>query len=101
MVQTDYIHIYSRGGVTSPAGPALTTFQRVVGLVLRLERQSEDQTIGPSVPRKLPFPLRVCISCNRSRLLLVDQEPSVAQPLSQKWVTPHFNDPQSNIPRNE
>ena len=44
-----------------------TTFQRVVGLILRLQRQSEDETIGPGVPRKLAFALRLPVSRNRSR----------------------------------
>ena len=44
-----------------------TTFQRIVGLVCRLQRQSEDETIGPGVPRKLAFALCVRVSRNRSR----------------------------------
>ena len=45
-----------------------TTFQWVIGLYHRLQRQSEDETIGPSVPCKLAFALRVCVpSCNCSR----------------------------------
>ena len=42
------------------------SFQRVVGLVLRLQRQSEDETIGPGVPCKLAFALRVRVSHNHS-----------------------------------
>ena len=38
-----------------------------IGLVPRLQRQSEDKTIGPGVPRRLAFPLRVCVSRNRAR----------------------------------
>ena len=44
-----------------------TTFQRDVGLIPRLQRQSEDETIGPGVPRKLAFALHVRVSHNRSR----------------------------------
>ena len=51
--------------VAAPVRLGRTTFQRVVGLVLRLQRQSEDEPIGPSVPRKLAFTLRVCVSRNR------------------------------------
>ena len=42
-------------------------FQRVVGLVPRLQRRSEDETIWPGVPRKLAFAVRVHVSRNRSR----------------------------------
>ena len=35
--------------------------------ILRLQRQSEDETIGPGVPRKLAFALRVRVSRNSSR----------------------------------
>ena len=49
------------------SGQGRTTFQRVVGLVLRVQRPSEDETIGPGVPRKLTFARRVRISSNRSR----------------------------------
>ena len=41
------------------SGLGLTTFQRVIGLVPRLQRQSEDEMIGPGIPRKLTFALRV------------------------------------------
>ena len=44
------------------SGQGRTTFQRVVGLILRLQRQSEDETVGPGVLRKLAFALRVCVS---------------------------------------
>ena len=49
-------------------GLGQTTFQRVVGLVPRLQRQSEDEMIGPFIPRKLVFALRVTVSrtCSRS-----------------------------------
>ena len=43
-------------------------------------RLSEDKTIGPGIPHKLAFALRVRISSNRSRFLQVDQEPGAAQP---------------------
>ena len=49
------------------SGLGRTTFQRVVGLVPRLQRRSEDETIGPGVPRKLTFAVRVRVSRNRSR----------------------------------
>ena len=38
----------------------------VTGLVPRLQGRSEDETIGPGVPRKLAFAVRVCVSRNRS-----------------------------------
>ena len=41
------------------SGLGLTTFQRVIGLVPRLQRQSEDEMIGPGIPHKLTFALRV------------------------------------------
>ena len=41
------------------SGQGQTTFQRVVGLVLRLQRQSEDKTIGTGVLRKPAFALHV------------------------------------------
>ena len=59
-----------RGGVTGPAGPALPdhfSVTGVVGLVLRLQRQSEDETTGPGVPNKLAFALHTRVSRNRSR----------------------------------
>ena len=49
------------------SGLGRTTFQRVVGLVPRLQRRSEDEMIGPGVPRKLAFAVRVRLSHNRSR----------------------------------
>ena len=49
------------------SGLGRTTFQRVVGLVPRLQGRSEDETIGPGVPRKLAFAVRVRVSRNRSR----------------------------------
>ena len=51
------------------SGLGRTTFQRVVGLVPRLQGRSEDETIGPGVPRKLAFAVRVRVSRNRSRSL--------------------------------
>ena len=47
------------------SGQGRTTFQWIVGLVLRLQRQSEDEMIVPGVLRKLAFggfALRVCVS---------------------------------------
>ena len=65
------------------SGLGRTTFQRVVGLVLRLQRQSEDETIGPGVPRKLAFALHVCVSRNRPRSFAggsgAPQDPRVAK----------------------
>ena len=52
---------------SSWSGLGRTTFHRVVGLVPRLQRQSEDETIGPGVPRKVTFAVRVRVSRNRSR----------------------------------
>ena len=49
------------------SGLGRTTFQRGIGLVLRPQRQCEDETIWPGVPRKLAFALRVRVSRNRSR----------------------------------
>ena len=57
--------VVSRGGVAGPAGQALAgplfsgSFRR---LVSRLQRQSEDKTIRPGVPRRLAFPLRARVS---------------------------------------
>ena len=58
-------------------------FQRVIGLILRLQRVSEDETIGPGVPCKLAFALRVRVSHNHSRSFAggrTDQEPGAARP---------------------
>ena len=49
------------------SGLGRTTFQRVVGVVPRLQRRSEDETIGPGVTRKLAFAVRARVSRNRSR----------------------------------
>ena len=48
------------------SGLGRTTFQWAIGLVPRLQRQSEAETIGPGVPRKLAFALRVRVSHNHS-----------------------------------
>ena len=47
--------------------PWLDHFQRVIGLIFRLQRHSEDKTIVPGVIRKLAFALCVRISRNHSR----------------------------------
>ena len=47
------------------APPCISDFSVVVGLIPRLQRQSEDKTIGP--PRKLAFALRIRFSRNCSR----------------------------------
>ena len=63
------------------SGLGRTTFQWVVGLVLRLQRVSEDETIGPGVPRKLAFALHVRVSHDRSCSFAggrADQEPDAA-----------------------
>ena len=68
-----------RGGVAARSGWSglgLTTFQRVIRLVSRLQRQSEDKTIGPGVPRKLAFLPRVRVSrIIVPAVLPADQEP--------------------------
>ena len=58
----------TRGGVVGRASPALAgpLFSRSVGLVPKLQGRSEDETIGPGVPRKLAFAVRVRVSRNRS-----------------------------------
>ena len=48
------------------SGLGRTTFQRVVGLVPRLQGQSEDETIGPSIHAAC-LALFVRVSCNHSR----------------------------------
>ena len=57
-----YYYIIYSGGVAGPAGPAKAgpLFSgSLIGLVFGLQRQSEDEAIGPGVPRKLAFALRV------------------------------------------
>ena len=61
------------------SGLGRTTFQWVIGLVPRLQRQSEAKTIGPGVPRKLAFALRVyAFLVIIPALLLADQEPGAS-----------------------
>ena len=63
--------LHTRQTITQAASPVRLvlgqiTFQQIVGLVPRLQRQSGDETIGPGIPRKLVFTLRVCVSRNCS-----------------------------------
>ena len=62
-----YVHTVQRRRRRSGwSGLGRTTFQQVVGLVPKLQGRSEDETIGPGVPRKLAFAVRVRVSRNRS-----------------------------------
>ena len=65
------------------SGQGRTTFQRVVGLVLGLQKQSEDEskdeTIGQVSHASLPLPCVYAFLVIVPVLLLADQEPSVAR----------------------
>ena len=77
-------HAAERGGFTQCSSEVASPVQLVrpwpdhfsVGhrSVLRLQRQSEDETIGPDVPRKLAYAFLVIVPA----LLPADQEPDAA-----------------------